>query len=170
MAYRRRLLFGALVGASLGLLLLFSIASTNPNGVGSAVALLLPIGRALFGAAAVSSYEGSKPFHLQEWVPLTPGKIRHHATRWYASAGWTMTGGTNDALSFTRGGLSDPNAGCLLLLGFLPFLLMAQPRQITTIQTMPTEDGTLLEIVVSSCGAGGRATAARFFNSLHHLR
>ncbi|MDP9364000.1 MAG: hypothetical protein M3Q10_07200 [Chloroflexota bacterium] len=169
MEARRRTLIGAGIGAGAGLLLVLWVAASEGGSFDPAAAVIVPVGLAALGAGIVAWVEGGKPFYLRQWVPLPPEAVHRHVTRWFASGGWTMQGGTDQALAFTRGGFADPNAGCLLLLGALPFLLLARPQQTLTLQTTRVPDGTELEIVVSPRAGGGQAAAARFFNSLHDL-
>lgn len=169
MEYRRRLPVGAVVGASLGVLLVLLLADNAREGGIPAAVLDFPIGLGALGAAAVSWYAQGKRFGLHQRVPVVPKQVRQHATGWHVASGWTLQGGTPDALAFTRGGRSDPNARCLLLLGPLPFLLMSRPRQTLTIQVWPGTNGSEVEIIVSPRGSGGQASAVRFFTSFHSL-
>ena len=172
MAARRRTLIGAGIGAGAGLLLVLLVGASHGGSIEPAVAVLVPVGLAALGAGLVASVEGSRPFHLRQWVPLPAEEIRRHATRWYAVSGWTAHGGDPDALSFTRRIRPNVAVGLLLLVfgvvpGLLYFLLAGELT--TTLLMTPAPGGTDLEIIVNRRSDGGQAAAARFFNSLHDL-
>lgn len=165
----------ALVGV--GLLLLLTDDAGQLGGIGwqEMVIVLLIVGAVpLLLLVMTALGPGSGPYQLRQWVPLPPDRIRAHALRWYAAEGWAMTGGGDtDALAFRR--RPPPNTAVAVLLFFLGivplivYLLIGGREQTTTIIASPLPDGSDLELFVTPQGSGGRASATRFFNSLHDL-
>ena len=170
---RQQVMLGALIGASIGLLLVMLIASQGSASANPAAVIILPLLFAALGFGVVISYLGGQPYVLHEWVPLPPGEIQRHAIRWYAVRGWTMQGSEAGVLTFTRGmAPAAGDGGCLLLLAGLPgllYLMLARPQQTTTILTTPAPGGTNLELFVNARSGGGQGAAVQFFNSLHDL-
>jgi hypothetical protein len=171
---RRALIGGAIagiVGLAIGILLDLSASNTSDPDVFFLV--VFPLLLAAIGFAIVAVVEGGRPYHLQQWVPLFPQDILHHAARWFPSGRWTLVGSSPGMVSFTR--RKEPEIGLVLvlfLIGVVPallYLLLGGRTQSLTVLTEPAPDGTDLEIIVSSKDGGGRPAANRFFNSLHDL-